>query len=225
MPNWCYTNIEFRGNDAGAFWEKMEELSKKGFDITKEKADFGPTWLGYYLIGAGIPENDVRHNTGLATGLSCRGSITEIPIISPQLVEIQTETAWSEMIEMWNYLIDKYRYDVSVHYFAEECGNAYYSASDKSMTDGAEYYIDSSICINDLSGKPANIRKIAEEFAESDMYSNDAIKDALTNIYGAIPIPLEKLIARLNDDIEDDDDIYISINKISFDDDSDVCAA
>ncbi|MCR5669672.1 MAG: hypothetical protein K6G10_01585 [Butyrivibrio sp.] len=227
MPNWCYTEIDFRGEDAGKFAKYLEDAQIKGLQIAKEanmEIGFDETWLGYYLLGAGVPVKDVEDGTGDVSGFRYRGEVIEFPesCEGDDSFSIRTETAWRPMLEMFDYLIDKSGFSgVSLHYYAEEPNTALYKASDPSMTEGDTYYVDTCMPYGSdlLKTKPPVIQKIVENFGEPGFYSDESLSKALTGVLGAYPIPLADMIEKFEElyrDI-DDDDVFISIHEIEFD--------
>ena len=126
MPNWCWTQYNFHGNE-----EDISKL-KNLLDIctSKEYIDtgFGKEWLGnvLYEIGEGDKinndHNDLEHR--------CRGRLyynNDYDINTPTLLMLETETAWDVMPEMWDLVIRKLNLEsVTYSYHAEEPGNEYY---------------------------------------------------------------------------------------------------
>ena len=125
MPNWCSTNIEFSGpeKDIKKLYEFID--NKNGEQVPNIKTDFGARWLGYYLLRVGL--SDERY--------SCRGSVTDLNKISTtgnvSKFQIQTETAWGPMIQMWLAIIQKLELSgIQITYSAVEPGCEVYQTND-----------------------------------------------------------------------------------------------
>ena len=223
MPNWCYTDIEFRGKDAVKFWEMLERARERSCKIV-QGGDFGEYWLGHYLVGSGVPEEDAVHSSH--AWYDCRGTIDKDSIddaVQGDIVCIKTETAWSPKVGMFRHLVDLTGLDVTVHYYGEESDNGVYVASDRSMTEGADYIVDS--CINEYKLpeiEDEKVRAVCEALSEPGFYINRQLKGVLEKLYGAPPIKFSDLMDKFmeyleDEDVFDEDDTYITIHRIKFD--------
>jgi len=143
MPNWCYTNITICHNDKDklkAFFDKVEEWRQKPF----KKNDFDTYslgWLGNIVGNSGLAEWKVRDNgrEDFVPNISCRGSLQTFELHENN-ININTETAWGPMLEMWKLLCEKYLPGADIYYTAEECGNGLFQTNDPDVV--GKYYID-----------------------------------------------------------------------------------
>lgn len=119
MPNWCYTDYTFQGDEKeiGELYGKLDELRNS---IThKVTSDFGSLWLGNVLTIHGFNKDDY----------SCRGSITFYDREGDDYMSITTETAWAPMHEMWKAILEKYYPSIEVSYICEEPGMGIYETN------------------------------------------------------------------------------------------------
>ena len=231
MPNWCYTNMEIRGDkeDLLKFYDFSEDLRNKGIEsYGKDGVDFGASWLGYYLAGAGIPKEEFGKH------YQCRGKVTSFStkedIEDMEIIQLETETAWGPMVETIQFIVDLSGLDLTLHYYAEECGMEMYVASDKSMTDNAEYILEHYQDMSDeeLETQPELTRKIMASITDryNDFADTQFLKELFTKVYGAIPMSFDDQLKKFQDDVEDlPETLYVRLHKIDFDDDSDVYAS
>lgn len=142
MPNWCYTNITIYHNDEEklkAFYDKIEEWRSKPFKENDfDKYSMG--WLGNIVGNAGLAEwKKVGEREGFVPNISCRGSIQTFELHGNR-ININTETAWCPMMQMWQKLCDKYLPDAEIFYMAEEPGCELFETNDPDVI--GMYYID-----------------------------------------------------------------------------------
>lgn len=139
MPNWCNTLYTIKGNkneiDAiqGVF-DALEQLKE-----LPVATDFGKEWLGNVVISLG----------GDWEKTYCRGSFFDVQREDDYTLTLQTETAWSPMNEVFDFICEKFP-TVSYLFSAEECGCGYYLTND---VEGERYpwrYI--AECSTDSSG-------------------------------------------------------------------------
>ena len=199
MPNWCYTNITICHNDKNKlkdFFDKVEEWIKKPYK-TNDFDTYSLGWLGNIVGNSGLAEWKVKENgrEDFVPSISCRGSLQTFEL-HENSINIDTETAWGPMLEMWRLLCDKYLPGADIYYTAEESGNGLYQTNDPNV-DGT-YYID--------------IWEPPEEFEdEESMYEaeeSDAI-EFLQRILHTQETDINKLI----DMADSIDDPWFSINK------------
>ena len=152
MPNWCSTQIHFVGNaeDIADFHHKIIEYTSREFI----ESGFGEDWLGNILCGFGMEE---RINSNI-NQIRCRGSLYDISAISMYdnnnlVFDIQTETAWVPMIQMWYEIIHKH-YDnrIDVYWIAEELGCGIYETNDINWFNTDHYHIGWGIEAEDEYG-------------------------------------------------------------------------
>lgn len=199
MPNWCYSNINIYHNDKDklkAFFDKVEEWRKKPYK-TNDFDTYSLGWLGNIVGNSGLAEWKVKENgrEDFVPSISCRGSLQTFELHDNN-INIDTETAWGPMLEMWRLLCDKYLPGAEIYYTAEESGNGLYQTNDPDVAD--TYYID--------------IWEPPEEFEdEESMYEaeeSDAI-EFLQRILHTEETDINKLI-NMADSI---DDPWFSIHK------------
>lgn len=143
MPNWCYTNYVFVGNkeEIDDFHTKMKSLGEAKEPLLEN--GFGTSWLG----------NVVHLYGGDWEKINCRGTFLNLQLNNDTQLSFSTETAWSDMEQVWKFIRSKYK-TIIYYYCAQEPGNGYY-------------------CTNDVSGLHFPERFIIE-FAEFDTeYSSD----------------------------------------------------
>ena len=199
MPNWCYTNINICHNDKNKlkeFFNKVEEWRKKPYK-TNDFDTYSLGWLGNIVGNSGLAEWKVKENgrEDFVPSISCRGSLQTFEL-HENSINIDTETAWGPMLEMWRLLCDKYLPGADIYYTAEESGNGLYQTNDPNV-DGT-YYID--------------IWEPPEEFEdEESMYEaeeSDAI-EFLQRVLKTEETDIQKLIDMSNEI----DDPWFSVNK------------
>lgn len=199
MPNWCYTNINICHNDKNKlkeFFNKVEEWRKKPYK-TNDFDTYSLGWLGNIVGNSGLAEWKVKENgrEDFVPSISCRGSLQTFEL-HENSINIDTETAWGPMLEMWRLLCDKYLPGADIYYTAEESGNGLYQTNDPNI-DGT-YYID--------------IWEPPEEFEdEESMYEaeeSDAV-EFLQRVLKTEETNIQKLIDMSNK-IEDP---WFSVNK------------
>lgn len=138
MPNWCSTDITITGEK-----KQVEFLHNKIEEWTSKNAvenGFGKYWLGNILINSGVISAE---QLGKVPHPRCRGSIVYLDYDSkeePAELYIQTETAWSPMLQMWVEVLKKYNLDLEIIYTATECGCELYFTNDPCLI--GKYIID-----------------------------------------------------------------------------------
>lgn len=173
MPNWCYTKITINHEDE----RKLKELENKIDEFTSHdymENGFGLKWLGNIVGNSGIGTVDENPETDLR----CRGSITYIENYGDQLV-IDTETAWTPMLEMWVKLLEKYLPDAELIYSAEECGCGIWSTNDPCMKGC--YVIDALDMENvesDWEAPEGAVVKLLQELLQTENENIDELLEA-----------------------------------------------
>jgi len=124
MPNWCYTEIVFFGDDINV--KRLKNDTEKIIaEKCPEENDFGNAWLGHICLKNGFDYKIEK----------CRGKLSSSEYYEessesvPAHYKIVQETAWLPMTEMWGKILEKYE-GVEMVYFAEEPGDALYINSD-----------------------------------------------------------------------------------------------
>lgn len=183
MPNWCWTRITIN-HESEIELEKFDKLLDEWTNKDYMDNGFGYNWLGNIVLGSGVG----TINTNKETDLRCRGTITEHWIENGTL-HIDTETAWSPMLQMWVKILDKYLPDAEWVYEAEECGNGVQCTNDP-----------------DLMGKYV-IDYYGDKDIESDWEaSKEVVRLTLQELLDTTEIDVEKLIEMV---YEDDYDISV----------------
>lgn len=162
MPNWCYTNITICHNDKNKlkdFFDKVEEWRKKPYK-TNDFDTYSLGWLGNIVGNSGLAEWKVKENgrEDFVPSISCRGSLQTFELHDDS-INIDTETAWGPMLEMWRLLCDKYLPGAEIYYTAEESGNGLYQTNDPDTI--GKYYIDI------VDTQPDEFEDVEEEYEAS----------------------------------------------------------
>ena len=208
MPNWCYTQFIFHGDkkEIEDFHQKLEQWTSKEF----VKSDFGKSWLGNVLCGAGLGDR-IDSKTD---GLRCRGAIEFLD--GPDVVEesdegiivLDTSTAWAPMPLMWVEVIKKLGYKtVGFSYSAEEPGCDVYEVYDPYGDFPERYYVDGYISEEDECPELLQLRNIS-------YYSDDdLLKRHIQKFLKTDECDLKTLIKTMEDYKFKNDDTYISIHE------------
>ena len=199
MPNWCYSNITIYHNDEEklkAFFNKIEEWRKKPF----KENDFDTYtlgWLGNIVGNSGLAEWKARENgrEDFVPNIACRGSLQTFELDGNR-ININTETAWVPMLDMWQRLVDKYLPDADIWYTAEESGCGLYCTNDPDVI--GKYYID-------LWESPDEFIKETSEYEATEDYTIKFLQRVLKTKESDI----QKLL-KMADDIEEQ---WFSINQ------------
>ena len=191
MANWCFTKITINHEDESKLKE-LERLINEWTSKNYKENGFGLNWLGNIVGNSSIGTVDENPETDLR----CRGSLQYMECIDNQLI-IDTETAWSPMLKMWQKLLDKYLPDAELIYTAEECGAGLYSTNDPCM-QGC-YYVDNW-----------NIKDVDSDMEASETY----VVEILQKLLETDESDVEKLIGMFEDSEHSDN---MSIHKWDFD--------
>ena len=199
MPNWCYTNISICHNDKDklkAFFNKVEEWRK----VPYKPNDFDTYtlgWLGNIVGNSGLAVWTKKENgrEDFVPSISCRGSLQSFELFDSN-ININTETAWGPMLEMWKLLCDKYLPGADIYYTAEESGNCLYQTNDPDVI--GKYYID--------------IWEPPEEFEEEES-EYEATEEQTVEFLQRVLKTSEKDIGKLLSMADDIDDSWFSVHK------------
>ena len=199
MPNWCYTNINICHNDKNKlkdFFNKVEEWRKKPYK-TNDFDTYSLGWLGNIVGNSGLAEWKVKENgrEDFVPSISCRGSLQTFELHDDS-INIDTETAWGPMLEMWRLLCDKYLPGADIYYTAEESDNGLYQTNDPDVAD--TYYID--------------IWETPEEFEDEESMYEAEESDAIEFLQRVLHTE-ETDINKLVDMADSIDDPWFSIHK------------
>ncbi len=130
MPNWCWNSIVFFGNDNEV--NKLKHLLDKVTDVNYKypSNSWDNKWLGNIFIELGYSkiENKELHCT-----VPCRGHIITYHCDKDNIgsyIQIDYESAWENINDSWDTIINKYFPNLSYVYFEDEPGNCVLVNSD-----------------------------------------------------------------------------------------------
>lgn len=182
MPNWCSTDITITGGK-----KQVEFLHNKIEEWTSKNAvenGFGKYWLGNILINSGVISAEQLDKVPHPR---CRGSLGFSDLntdTEPAELYIQTETAWSPMLQMWVEVLKKYNLDLEIIYTATECGCELYLTNDPCLSD--KYVID---VFDDIEGVESDYEATEQyviELLRELLYTNEKdIKRLMRQFYKA----------------------------------------
>lgn len=159
MPNWCYTSYWFKGKskDVKSFHDNLVEWTSK----PNVDNGFGNSWLGNVLAGAGLHNRlDICPNVPKAKIIRCRGQILEdigdVTEADDNTSEfwLSTETAWQAIPEVFDAIINKFKYDIEYGFQEEEPGNEVYNIYCPSDMNYFEY---EDVCIDKFIHNPSKL--------------------------------------------------------------------
>ena len=181
MPNWCDTQYKIIGKkeEVQDLYSKIQQL--QNMEEPLEPNGFGNLWLGCLLTILGGDWEKVY----------CRGKIIDFSL-DDGVLSINTETAWSEMQEVRQFIQQNYP-SLEIFYYEEEPGWGIYQTNDHDKRffsfryilddlegDGPEYYDDTDPLLkaaSEIFGKELKTMAGLEEIVEnSDGYSLHYIK-------------------------------------------------
>ena len=181
MPNWCETQYKIIGKkeEVQDLYSKIQQL--QNLEEPLEPNGFGNLWLGCLVTILGGEWNKIY----------CRGYIIDFSL-DDGVLSINTETAWSEMKEVHQFIQQIYP-SLEILYYEEEPGWGIYQTNDHDKRffsfryilddlegDGPEYYddIDSLLkAASEIFGKELKTMAGLEDIVEeSDGYSLHYIK-------------------------------------------------
>jgi len=144
MPNWCSVVIRFYSKNK----EQLEKMRNKFLSIIEnapnDDGGFGSPWLGNFADEY-FPEIGSER-------VDCRGWVDGTDDIWTRddyyVFSVWVQAAWGAKMGLWHEIVKRYYPDVSIAYFAEECGCEYFCAWDQ--TEGKAfcpeaYYVDGCI--------------------------------------------------------------------------------
>ena len=190
MPNWCYTSITINHENETEL-QKLSNLIDEWTSKDYMKNGFGNNWLGNIVLGSGVGTVD----TNKETDLRCRGTIIHSMVTDNQLI-IDTETAWSPMLQMWVKILEKYLPDAELIYNADECGDGVNDTNDPALA--GKYILD----------------YYGDEDIESDWEADEeTVREVLQKLLDTTETDVEKLIQMVYED-----DYDISVRKWEWSD-------
>lgn len=186
MPNWCFTNYIITGDETeiSDLFEKLSSLPDR--EDVKENG-FGKFWLG----------NVVGLFGGNWETINCRGSMSNLERQSPTEIQFDTETAWGDMPEVWDFVFKSYK-TLKYYYYAEESGNCYYQT-------------------NDAEGKYFPDRFVVDQW-DGERQQHDSEEEALNDVSELIGRPLATwgdMLAAVEDYNKDNEGTEIHVHEIS----------
>lgn len=189
MPNWCYTNYVFVGEEKEIkdLHDKIKSLDEMNEPLVE--SDFGKNWLGCLVSLFG----------GDWEKIYCRGTLYCLQM-QDNTMTVDTETAWGPMNEVWNFICSQYK-SIGYYYYAEESGNCYYATNDVS----GQFFPDRYIVEQCSSGTELYVK-------EADLYEDISERVGTTvNSKESMELAIEAF----NESLEDEDD-EISVHEISI---------
>ena len=181
MPNWAYTSYRIVGKkeEVQDLYSKIQQL--QNMEEPLEPNGFGNLWLGCLVTILGGDWNKIY----------CRGHIIDYSL-DDSVLSIDTETAWSEMQEVRQFIQQIYP-SLEILYYEEEPGWGIYQTNDHDKRffsfryilddlegDGPEYYDDTDSLFkaaSEIFGKELKTMADLENIVEnSDGYSLHYIK-------------------------------------------------
>ena len=165
MPNWAYTSYRIVGKkeEVQDLYSKIQQL--QNMEEPLEPNGFGNLWLGCLVTILGGDWNKIY----------CRGHIIDYSL-DDSVLSIDTETAWSEMQEVRQFIQQIYP-SLEILYYEEEPGWGIYQTNDHDKRffsfryilddlegDGPEYYDDIDSLLKAASEIFDNIFKICHCF-------------------------------------------------------------
>lgn len=209
MPNWCLTQMIFHGEK-----EELNDLHNKIEKWASGKLyenDFGSTWLGNILIGAGL-ENRIDSDVDQ---LRCRGYITYLGEVESfkdsdeATFNLDTETAWAPMCLMWSEVIHTLGYkSIGFSYCAEEPGFGIYDIYDPYGDFAMEYRVDMYV-----GGQDFENVGLMQIYDEQEYCDDDSLKLALQSFLKSEDSDLENLIEAAENYKFESDDSFFYVRK------------
>ena len=204
MPNWCMNNLVIEGHKKDV--EAFRKLLLTWTCIEYVHSDFGKSWLGNVVLGAGF-----LLSKGLEQddNLYCRGWIDSIGDVVDgkdgiSSFTVEYESAWKPLPNMWKAVMQKHAPYCALYWFATEPGSDVYQTNDISKKHfDTDYYVDSYL---EDSKNP-----LYKDFQEAREFTEKELKEVLTSLFGQGP--LKKLIQKA-EKVDLGDGEWFSIHKM-----------
>lgn len=201
MPNFAITNLTFNGPDARKLYDNVKHWTS----FSTLETDFGDMWLGNIAINSGLVNAEHINDPDTPR---CRGYICDISEFDDDCFEVQEETAWVPMTNVWQRVVDLYNYDVEITFVGEESGNQVYLSNDPIYV--GKYNVDVDIESDEIK------KEFGYDLLFSDDLSEQETIDFLKRILNAYSVKeiennLNKLIEQTLDVI--DEDAVLGINE------------
>jgi hypothetical protein len=188
MPNWCFTNYVFEGNkeEIKELYDKLKSLEEMEKPLVEN--DFGKRWLGCVINLFGGDWNEIN----------CRGNFMNLELPGEDMIHLQTETAWGDMPEVWDFVLGNYE-SVTYYFYTEESGNCYYAT-------------------NDTEGKYFPERFIVDRFDEDTEYFEDeaGLFAYIASVTGKAITGREEMDAAIEAYNAENEGNMINMNEISL---------
>lgn len=203
MANLCYTSITFytRTNEKETL-EKMRRDFIRIFDgnSTTENELEGGGWMGDY---ADVYFPKLGHiNIDCRGSVQCIGHIRFTPDEEYAFFEIDTETAWSAKMGLWNEIVNNFYPSVKIAYISEEPGLDYllfYDDSEGHRFYQPTFYLDG--CVPTKTGELEYLSFI--EFFEGTIEELQNFFDSILPFTYERKDNIAELDAELNSAIDD----------------------
>lgn len=191
MPHWCNTSYTVMGDpkELDALYILMKELEERKEPLVK--SDFHNTWLGNLVAALGGDYEDIH----------CRGAWDSAERLEDRVC-FNTETAWSEMSDTFDFVRSKFP-NLKFYFCAEEDGCQYYVTNDvegvvynwrycfapHTDDDDDEYYYSENeldcflSAVSKLVGHQVNTPKEAEEAVYEYNKNQEKGSYAIVRIY------------------------------------------
>lgn len=204
MPNWCFSDVEIISSKENI--DILEGHFKKALSSNPLEADFGNNWLGNLLYYIGLPEEQVIHGSP-----RCRGSILYFnrDTDNDETIRLQTESAWSPHLQCIKMFVDHFvnEDDVDIFYTAEESGCGLYYTNDLYF-DG-RVYVDYAEYSDDF---PTELARLLDHCCDAE---EKYVVEALSKYLGHEGT-LYELAEEINDQLEETDAGYVSLNIYEY---------
>lgn len=180
MPNWCNTSMTIEGpkEEIQSIHRKIKEWTSRNY----VENDFGKNWLGNIVVGAGFSYKL----------LACRGLISSMDkeITTRQdepgtyYFQVQYKSAWTDINDTWEIILEKFAPNCDIYYIAEELGNEYFVTNDRDE----RYYENEVYVMSNLEQTNPLYQKWNAEFGEIEYITRQVLKERLTKIFGQMPL-------------------------------------
>lgn len=189
MPNWCYTEITINcknADEAMMLHDKIREWTSFNYCYNR----FGERWLGNIVGNSGIDNKTDGKEVFIRCedsefSVRCRGSLIHLECPEGgKTLRIDTSTAWSPMLQMWEKICEKYLTEYEILYTADEPGMELFFTNDPNM-DGL-YIINS------------DDDEFTRDFLDGESYVNaideEDVKNILQDCLGSKEKDIDKLL-------------------------------
>lgn len=156
MPNWCMSVVTFHGENAEKFGKLIDEWTSESLP----DVDFGNNWLGNCLVKSGV----MSFEEAAYGDIRCRGTIDYVEYTDDEELTMETSSAWSPAIAMWELINDELGLDLSIVYTAEEPGCELYWTNDSAVEGTWMYDTDG---MSDFEVSEEVVKEVFHEFINS----------------------------------------------------------